>query len=106
MTTQTNITLLGESYGINVEDGDVETLKQSAKLFEKHLQEMQKQSNLISSDKIALMAGLNMAREFLSKSSNEGDIRQASETIQQLSHKIEQELDRFLPDHMRQKTLI
>ncbi len=102
--SQTTISLMGESYTINLDDDDVETLQQSARLYDKYLSEMQQQSNLVSSNKIALMAGLNMAREFVTKQNSGGDSQTTLDSIKRLSDKIDNEMDRFVPDQLRQKT--
>ena len=93
----TTITLLGESYSINAEDNDVETLKESALLFDRYLQDVKQSSNIVSSDKIELMAGLNLAREFVTYKQQGGDSKATQKTLERLCNKMGKEMESITP---------
>ena len=91
------IQLLGESYHINLNDGDSERLNQSAKLYDQYLQKIRDSGGIVGTERIAMMAGLNMAHDFIDAKNQQQEDQALTDDIRQLCEKIEQGIKPLMP---------
>ena len=85
-----DISILGRSYRIACEDGEREALLQAVSYLDGKMSEIKKAGKVSGTDRIAVMAALNIAHEFLSmKIGNGFDIGQAKRRISQIEAKLD-----------------
>ncbi len=99
----TTVTLLNKHYNINAEDDDIAMLQESAKLFNSYLNAIKESSNTISADRVALMAGLNLTREFVAYKQREEPSKNIQETLQRLNNKMTKEMESITPEIISQQ---
>ena len=89
------INLLGRSYKIACEEGERDALLAAVAYLDGKMGEIKKAGKVSGTDRIAVMAALNIAHEFLSmKLGNGFDIGQAKRRISQLEAKLDEALAR------------
>ena len=93
----TTITLLNEHYNINADDNDIATLQESAQLLDTYLRSVKDSNNSMSAEKIAIMAGLNLARTFVTYKHNNTASTSTQETLERLTNKISREMESIIP---------
>ena len=89
------ISILGRSYKIACEEGEREALLEAVAYLDGKMSEIRKAGKVNGTDRIAVMAALNIAHEFLSiKLGNGFDIGQAKRRISQIEAKLDEVLAR------------
>jgi len=89
------ISLLGRNYKIACEDGEREALLEAVAYLDGKMGEIKKTGKVNGTDRIAVMAALNIAHEFLSvKLGNGFDIGQAKRRISLIEAKLDEVLAR------------
>lgn len=84
------ITLLGRSYKIACKEGEREALLEAVAYLDGKMGEIKKAGKVSGADRIAVMAALNIAHEFLSmKVGNGFDIGQARRRISSIEAKLD-----------------
>jgi cell division protein ZapA len=79
------ISILGRSYKIACEDGEREALLEAVAYLDGKMSEIKKAGKVSGTDRIAVMAALNIAHEFLTmKLGNGFDVGQAKRRISQI----------------------
>ncbi len=87
------ISLLGRNYKVACEDGEREALLEAVAYLEGKMGEIRKAGKVNGADRIAVMAALNIAHEFLSvKLGNGFDIGQAKRRISLIEAKLDEVL--------------
>ncbi|MEA3303383.1 MAG: cell division protein ZapA [Pseudomonadota bacterium] len=89
-----SVTILGEEYLISCPPEEEGALQQSAELLDERMKEIRASGKVMNSERVAVMAGLNLSNELLSQqllaSSESGKI---DEQLRSLRHKIETALN-------------
>ena len=89
------ISVLGRSYRVACEDGEREALMEAVAYLDGKMGEIKKAGKVNGTDRIAVMAALNIAHEFLSTKLDGGfDIGQARRRISLLEAKLDEALAR------------
>lgn len=84
------ITILGRNYRIACEEGEREALLEAVGYLDGKMAEIKKAGKVSGTDRIAVMAALNIAHEFLTmKLGNGFDIGQAKRRISQIEAKLD-----------------
>jgi len=87
------ISILGRSYKIACKDGESEALLEAASYLDGKMNEIRQAGKVTGTDRIAVMAALNIAHEFLSiKLGNGFDIGQARRRISLIEAKLDEVL--------------
>ena len=90
-----DISLLGRSYKVACEDGEREALMEAVAYLDGKMGEIKKAGKVSGTDRVAVMAALNIAHEFLStKLGNGFDIGQARRKISQIEAKLDEAIAR------------
>jgi cell division protein ZapA len=90
-----DVSILGRSYRIACEDGQREELLQAVAYLDGKMADIKKSGKVSGTDRIAVMAALNIAHEFLTmKLGNGFDIGQAKRRISQIEAKLDAALAR------------
>ena len=88
-----DISILGRNYKIACEDGEREALLEAAAYLDGKMGEIKKAGKVSGTDRIAVMAALNIAHEFLSTRLGSGfDIGQARRRISVIEAKLDEVL--------------
>ena len=89
------VSILGRSYRVACEDGERDALLEAVAYLDGKMGEIKKSGKVNGTDRIAVMAALNIAHEFLSiKLGNGFDIGQAKRRISQIEAKLDEVLAR------------
>ena len=89
------ISILGRSYKIACEEGEREALLEAVAYLDGKMGEIKKAGKVSGADRIAVMAALNIAHEFLTmKLGNGFDIGQAKRRISQIEARLDEALAR------------
>ena len=84
------ISILGRSYKIACEDGERDALLEAVAYLDGKMAEIKNAGKVSGADRIAVMAALNIAHEFLTvKLGNGFDIGQAKRRISQIEAKLD-----------------
>jgi len=84
------ISILGRSYKIACEEGEREALLEAVAYLDGKMGEIKKAGKVSGADRIAVMAALNIAHEFLTMKLGSGfDIGQAKRRLTQLEAKLD-----------------
>ena len=87
------VTLLGRSYRVACGEGERESLLQAVAYLDAKLGDIQQTGKVAGTERIAVMAALNIAHEFLStKLGNGFDIGQAKRRISLIEAKLDEAL--------------
>jgi cell division protein ZapA len=87
------ISILGRSYKIACEDGERDALLEAVAFLDGKMGDIKKAGKVSGTDRIAVMAALNIAHEFLStKLGNGFDIGQAKRRISLIEAKLDEAL--------------
>ena len=90
-----DVSILGRSYKITCEEGEREALLEAVAYVDGKMGEIKNAGKVNGTDRIAVMAALNIAHEFLStKLGNGFDIGQARRRISQIEAKLDEVLAR------------
>jgi len=89
------ISILGRNYKIACNEGEREALLEAVAYLDGKMSEIKNAGKVTGADRIAVMAALNIAHEFLStKLGNGFDIGQAKRRISQIEAKLDEVLAR------------
>lgn len=83
-----NIRVLDKDYTVACPDGEQTSLMASADLLNKKVQEIKERGSIIGSERIAVMAALNLAHEFLAADKENSALNQVDQRIHSLKDKI------------------
>jgi cell division protein ZapA len=87
------ISILGRNYKIACEDGEREALLEAVAYLDGKMGEIKKAGKVSGTDRIAVMAALNIAHEFLSTKLGDGfDVGQAKRRILGIEAKLDEVL--------------
>ena len=87
------ISILGRNYKIACEEGEREALMEAVSYLDGKMGEIKKAGKVSGTDRIAVMAALNIAHEFLSTKLGSGfDIGQAKRRILDIEAKLDEAL--------------
>jgi cell division protein ZapA len=85
-----DISLLGRSYKVACEDGEREALMEAVAYLDGKMGEIKKAGKVSGTDRVAVMAALNIAHEFLTMKVGGGfDLGQAKRRLSQLEAKLD-----------------
>lgn len=89
------ISILGRNYKIACEDGERDALMQAVAYLDGKMDEIKKAGKVNGTDRIAVMAALNIAHELLSMKVGGGfDIGQAKRRIESIEAKLDEAIAR------------
>ncbi|MBI1942732.1 MAG: cell division protein ZapA [Betaproteobacteria bacterium] len=89
------VNILGRSYRVACEDGERDALMQAVAYLDGKMGEIKKSGKVNGTDRIAVMAALNIAHEFLSTKLGSGfDIGQAKRRIESIEAKLDEAIAR------------
>jgi len=89
------ISILGRNYKIACKEGEREALLEAVTYLDGKMSEIRNAGKVTGTDRIAVMAALNIAHEFLSTKLGSGfDIGQAKRRISQIEAKLDEVLAR------------
>ncbi len=84
------VTLLGRTYRVACEEGERESLMQAVAYIDGNMNDIRKAGKVAGSERIAVMAALNVAHELLSVRLGEGfDLGKAKRRISSIESKID-----------------
>jgi len=90
------VTILDKDYQINCAPDEVNALKQSASYLDEKMREIKSRSSIFGLDRIAVMAALNIANDYLNQASRtEAVVDTQAEAIRMLSGKLDQALTKL-----------
>ncbi|MDH5517962.1 MAG: cell division protein ZapA [Gammaproteobacteria bacterium] len=84
-----SIRLLDKEYSIGCPDGEEASLLASADLVNKKIKEIKERGSIIESERIAVMAALNLAHEVLNANSASTSLSDVDKRIHSLKEKID-----------------
>jgi len=85
-----SVSILGKDYRIGCEPGEDEALIKSARLLDARMREIRSAGKVIGTDRIAVMAALNLAHELLNQESSQSDAASSSnKRIRSMRERIE-----------------
>lgn len=94
-TIEQKVTILGKEFIIGCRPEEREALHASARLLDKKMREIKESGRVIGSERIAVMAALNIAHELLEERSRDnGYSRAVNERLRAIQDKIETVLER------------
>ena len=89
------VSILGRSYKVACEDGERDALMQAVEYLDAKMGEIKKAGKVNGTDRIAVMAALNIAHELLSTRLGGGfDIGQAKRRIESIEAKLDEAIAR------------
>jgi len=88
-----SVTIMGKEYRISCDDDEQEDLVYSAHQLNIQMCKMRDSGKITGSDRIAVMAALNLAHELQLLKNQNTMLNQIDERLAKLSHKIENVLD-------------
>ncbi|HKI73190.1 MAG TPA: cell division protein ZapA [Pseudomonadales bacterium] len=90
------VSILDKDYQVNCSPGEVAALKKSAHFLDQKMREIKSNANVLGLDRIAVMAALNIANDYLGEAERKEEViaSQAGE-IRNLSGKLDQALSRL-----------
>ncbi len=89
------VSILGRSYRVACEDGERDALMQAVEYLDAKMDEIKKGGKVNGTDRIAVMAALNIAHELLStKLGGAFDIGQAKRRIESIEAKLDEAIAR------------
>ncbi len=85
-----NVTLLDKEYLVACHDDERESLFEAAAMLDSRMQDLRDSGKVIGSERVAVMAALNIAHEFLEYKLQNADYTEGVDTdIQRIKDKIE-----------------
>lgn len=88
------VRIMDKEYRVACPAGERNTLLESAALLNERMESIRGQGKVISGERLAVIAGLNLAAELLSSRDDKEDyIRSVDSSVQQLQAKIREALD-------------
>jgi cell division protein ZapA len=85
------VNLLGRSYRVACSDGEREALMQAVTYLDTKMDEIRKAGKVVGTERIAVMAALNVAHELLSVKLGGGfDVGQAKQRISEIESQLDQ----------------
>ena len=89
------VNLLGRRYQFNCPDSERSLLDESSRLFDARLREVKDHGMVIGLDRIAIMAGLNLAQDLV-RAKNDGETGEAmADDLGRLCKRIDEHLAHF-----------
>ena len=88
--TTVTVQILGKDYDVACDVGEVDALKASARHVDHRMQTISNAGNVIGLDRIAVLAALNIANEYLLAESTR---KETENHIDTLTHKLRQAVD-------------
>ena len=89
------VSILGRNYNVACEDGERDALMQAVEYLDTKMGEIKKSGKVNGTDRIAVMAALNIAHELLStKLGGSFDIGQAKRRIESIEAKLDEAIAR------------
>lgn len=90
------VTILDKEYQVSCAPDEVNALRQSAAYVDEKMREIKSNSNVLGLDRIAVMAALNIANDYLSQSRMTDELANSQEEdIKTLYGKVDQVLTRL-----------
>jgi len=90
------INILGEEYMISCEPGEEEALRDSASFLDNRMKEIRAGGKVMSNERIAVMAALNLTHELLQQKNSREDLSiSITSRIRSLKEKIENALENW-----------
>lgn len=93
--TSVNIRVLDKEYTVACPDGEKISLQASAELLNTKIKEIKDRGSIIGSERIAVMAALNLAHEFLKANSSSHSLSEVDKRIHHLKEKIDSALSQI-----------
>ena len=93
-TTTVTVTILEKDYEVACAPGEVEALRASARYVDRQMQSIRNSGKVIGLDRVAVMAALNIANEYLG---TEGRRKQTEERIGLLAEKLKRAIEEQNP---------
>ena len=88
--TTVTVTILEKDYEVACAPGEVDALKASARYVDRQMQSIRNSGKVIGLDRVAVMAALNIANEYLGTESRR---KQTEERIDLLAEKLKQAIE-------------
>jgi len=88
--TTVTVTILEKDYEVACAPGEVDALKASARYVDRQMQSIRNSGKVIGLDRVAVMAALNIANEYLGTESRR---KQTEERIDLLAEKLKQVIE-------------
>jgi cell division protein ZapA len=95
MTVQvigTTVEVLGKTYQLKCPENEVDSLRKAAEFLEQRMKEIRDRSHVLSVDRIAVFAALNMAHEFLTL---QEDKNHYANTMNDRLHDLQNKIENF-----------
>ncbi|HIG42223.1 MAG: cell division protein ZapA [bacterium] len=90
------VSILEKDYQVTCEPDEVSALKKSAEYVDIKMRDVKSNASILGLDRIAVMAALNIANDYLEQSQSNSDVIETQiNEIQTLSTKLEQTINRL-----------
>lgn len=89
-TTNVIVNILEKDYEVACAPGEVDALKASARYVDRQMQSIRNSGKVIGLDRVAVMAALNIANEYLGAESR---LKQTEERVDLLAEKLKQVIE-------------
>lgn len=84
------VSILGKDYRVGCETGHESELNSAARLLDSRMRDIRNSGKVIGTDRIAVMAALNLAHELLSKDNSDSEtVSSANKRLRALRERIE-----------------
>lgn len=90
-----NIRVLDKDYTVACPEGEKVSLQASAELLNSKIKEIKDRGSIIGSERIAVMAALNLAHEFLKANTSSHSLTEVDKKIHHLKEKIDAALSQI-----------
>lgn len=91
-----SVFILDKEYQINCPADEVDSLMESAEFLDHKMKEIKKNSAVYGLERIAVMAALNIANDYISQSSQSKEVNSLqTDDLRLLGHKVEQVIKRI-----------
>ncbi len=87
------VTILDKEYTVACTDDESESLHNSVEFLNGKMKEVRSSGKVVGSERIVVMAALNIVHEFLENKSNPGVSEDAQDTLQRVHDKISNALE-------------
>jgi len=92
--TPVTVHILDKDYRVSCEPGEEESLRESVRFLDDKMREIRSTGKIIGTDRIAVMAALNLAHELLGQQTQkESSSQSTGKRIKALQHRIESALN-------------
>ncbi len=93
------VSILDKTYQVNCDEDEVAALHQSARYVDEKMREIKASSSVFGLDRLAVMAALNIANDFIAQTKKTDDVVTSHDReMEALTGKLDQAINRLKPN--------